>query len=359
MVTVVIASYIENEHVERIRSLDERLQVLYDPELVPPPRGRLRFLYDPKQLPAACWSEDQPGEGWQRTPEEEERWLGMLGEAEVLYDFDAKTLEDLPKLSPKLRWVQATAAGAGEVVARAGLQKTDIVVTTASGVFSSPLAEFAMMAILAHVKELFRLQADKRERLWRAAPAETLAAKTLCILGLGSIGRAVAERVRPFGARILGIKRDMGPENTARGFADEVYTPENLKQALGESDYVVATLPHTPETHHLIDSAAIAAMKPGAYFVNVGRGQVVDEEALVEALRSGHLSGAALDVFETEPLPQENPLWDLENVIVSPHTTALVPSLSTEHLTDLFCENLRRYLERRPLINKLDKQGLY
>ena len=122
---------------------------------------------------------------------------------------------------------------------------------------------------------------------------------------------------------------------------------------------MAVTLPGTPETQHLVDAEAIGAMKPGGYFANVGRGTVVDEGALVEALRGGHLSGAALDVFEVEPLPQESPLWELPNVIVSPHATDMVPSLINKRQTDLFCENLRRYLDGEPLLNVLDKHLLY
>jgi phosphoglycerate dehydrogenase-like enzyme len=122
---------------------------------------------------------------------------------------------------------------------------------------------------------------------------------------------------------------------------------------------VAVTLPGTPETQHLVDAEAIGAMKPGTYFVNVGRGTVVDEGALVEALEGGHLSGAALDVFEVEPLPGESRLWELPNVIVSPHATDMVPSLINRRQTDLFCENLRRYLDGESLINVLDKQLLY
>jgi phosphoglycerate dehydrogenase-like enzyme len=138
-----------------------------------------------------------------------------------------------------------------------------------------------------------------------------------------------------------------------------LYSTDRLHDALGEADYVAVTLPGTPETRHLIDADAIAAMKPGAYFANVGRGSVVDEGAIVEALRSRHLSGAALDVFEVEPLPQESPLWELDNVIISPHSTDNLPELTNKLQTDLFCENLRRYLEGEPLANVLDKELLY
>jgi phosphoglycerate dehydrogenase-like enzyme len=250
-------------------------------------------------------------------------------------------------------------AGAGEVAKKAGLVETDVVVTTASGVYSSPLAEFVVMAMLQHAKNLDMLRRDKAERAWRQTHTETLEGKTLCIVGVGSIGQAIAERVRPFGTRVVGVKRTVREDDPAWRHADELYPTERLRDALGEADYVAVTLPGTPETRHLVDAGAIEAIKPGAYFVNVGRGTVVDEGALVEALRGGHLSGAALDVFEVEPLPQESPLWELDNVIVSPHATDMVPSLINKRQTDLFCENLRRYLDEEPLVNVLDKELLY
>ena len=344
MTTVVITSYFEEEYVRRIREVDGRLRVLYREDLVPPPR----------------WPGDHAGpENWERTPEEEEEFLAMLGEAEVIYDFPRGHVNDLVDVAPKLRWVQGSMAGAGEVAQKAGLGETDVVVTTASGIYSGPLAEFVLMAMLQHAKDLDRLRREKAEKVWRQGTTGTLEGKTLCVVGTGSIGRAIAERARPFGMRIVGVKRTVRVDDAAWQYADELYATADLGTALGEADYVAVTLPGTPETRHLLDADAIASMKPGAYFANVGRGTVVDEAALVEALESGHLSGAALDVFEVEPLPVESPLWELENVIVSAHTTDVVPDLINSAQTDLFCENLRRYLAGDELQNILDKRLLY
>lgn len=344
MVTVVIASYLEEEHVARIGEVDRRLRVLYREELVPPPR----------------WSGDHAGPpGWRRPETGEEEFLAMLAEAEVLYDFPRGHVKDLVRVAPKLRWVQASMAGAGEIAEKAGLQNSGVIVTTASGVYSDPLAEFVMMALLAHVKDLDRLQRDKAVKRWREAHTDTLRGKSLCIVGMGNIGRAVAERARPFGMRVVGVKRTVREDDVAWGYADGLYATRDLRLALREADYVVVTLPGTLETRRFLDAEAISTMKQGTYFVNVGRGQVVDEEALIEALKSGHLSGAALDVFEEEPLPEESPLWDLENVIVSPHSTDNVPVLTNELQAGLFRDNLRRYLDGEPLVNELDKKLLY
>jgi phosphoglycerate dehydrogenase-like enzyme len=344
LTTVVIASYFEEEYVRRIREVDDRLRVLYKEDLVPPPR----------------WPGDHVGpEDWERTPEGEGEFLAMLGEAEVLYDFPSGHVGDLVEVAPKLRWVQGSMAGAGEVAQKAGLGETDIVVTTASGIYSGPLAEFVLMAMLQHAKELDNLRGDKAGKIWRQGAVGTLENKTLCVVGMGSIGRAIARRARPFGMRLVGVKRTVREDDEAWDYADELYPTAELSTALSEADYVAVTLPGTPETRRLLDAEAIAAIKQGAYFANVGRGSVADEAALAEALQSGHLSGAALDVFEVEPLPEESPLWELENVIVSAHTTDVVPDLINAAQTDLFCENLRRYLAGDELLNVLDKRLFY
>jgi phosphoglycerate dehydrogenase-like enzyme len=342
--TVVVTSYFEEEYIRRIGEVDEQLRVIYREDLVPPPR----------------WPGDHAGpEEWGRTPENEEEFLEMLSEAEVLYDFPRGHVDDLVQAAPKLQWVQGSMAGAGEVAQKAGLGDTDVVVTTASGVYSGPLAEFVLMAMLQHAKELDHLRSDKAGKIWRQGAVGTLENKTLCVVGMGSIGRAIAERARPFGMRVVGVKRTVRDDDEAWDYADELYPTAELRSALGEADYIAVTLPGTPQTRRLIDVEAIAAIKQGAYFANVGRGSVVDEAALIEALRGGHLSGAALDVFEVEPLPEESPLWDLDNVIISAHTTDVVPDLINAAQTDLFCENLRRYLAGEELINVLDKRLLY
>jgi phosphoglycerate dehydrogenase-like enzyme len=344
MVTVVVASFLEQEHIERIERVDGDLRVLYREDLVPPPR----------------WPGDHVGiRDWQRSEEGDREFRAMLAEAEVLYDFPRGYTQDLLSHAPKLRWLQGSMAGAGEPTERAGLVGTDVVVTTASGIYSPPLAEFALLGMLVHAKQLDRLRRDQGERAWREGPTGTLQGKTLCIVGTGSIGSAVAERARPFGVRILGVKRTVREDDEAWGYADDLYETARLHEALGEADYVVLTLPATPETVGLVDAEALAATKRGAYLINIGRGKVVDEAALVEALRGGQLSGAALDVFETEPLPAGSPLWEMGNVIISPHSTDLTPETINLRQAELFSENLRRYLAGEDMINVLDKNLLY
>ncbi|MGI8541241.1 MAG: D-2-hydroxyacid dehydrogenase [Rubrobacteraceae bacterium] len=344
MVKIVVASYFEEENVERIREVDGDFEVSYRAGLVQPPR----------------WEGDVVGEAdWRRTDAQNEEFLGLLSDAEILLDFPRGLPKPLLEAAPNVRWIQGGMAGAGPVAKNAGLLETDVVVTTASGVFSNPLAEFVLGGMLSHAKDFERLRKRKESKTWSEEETGTLEGKTLCIIGTGGIGRAISERAKPFGMKVVGVKRTVRKDDEARKYTDELYPTEDLHDALEKSDYVAVTLPHTEGTENLVDAAAMDAMKPGAYFANVGRGAVVDEDALVERLESGHISGAALDVFREEPLPEGSPLWSLENVIISPHSTDNVPRLMEEKLVELFCENLRRYLEGRSLVNVLDKNLLY
>lgn len=344
MVKVVVASHFEEENVERIRAVDENVDVTYHKDLVPPPR----------------WPGDIVGEaGWNRSSEEDEEFLSILSEAEVLLDFPRGIEGKLTDAAPKLRWVQGGMAGAGPVARDAGLLDTEVVVTTASGVFSNPLAEFVLGGMLAHAKNFAKLGKNRAAKQWNEEESGTLEDKTLCIIGMGNIGRVISERARPFGMNVLGVKRTVREDDEVREYADELYATKDLHEALRRSDYVAVTLPHTEDTERLIDAEAFEAMKPGAYFVNVGRGAVVDEAAVVEAVENCRISGAALDVFEEEPLPESSPLWEMENVIISPHSADNVPGLMEKKLVSLFCDNLRRYLGGESLTNVLDKRLLY
>lgn len=345
--TVTVASHFGEQSLRRIEQAVRELsggRVLYDKDLVAPPR----------------WPGDTVGErDFRRSPQEQRRFLDLLGEAEVLLDFPRDVDAPLAEVAPGLRWVQGAMAGAGPVAREAGLLDTDVTVTTAGGVFSAQLAEFVLGAMLDHAKGFERLRANRKRRLWHEGAVGTLEGKTLCIVGTGSIGRAISHRARPFGMRLVGVKRTVREGDAGRAGVEEVYPTEKLREAVADADYVAITLPHTPQTEGLVGREALAAMKPGVHVTNVGRGAVLDEAALVENLETGHVSGAALDVFAVEPLPPESPLWSFENVIVSPHATDNAPHVTEEKLVALFVRNLGRYARGEPLENELDKELLY
>lgn len=212
-----------------------------------------------------------------------------------------------------------------------------------------------MLGLLAFTKDLPRLLADKAALRWEHRAVGELRGRTVLIIGYGSIGEEVGRLAQAFGMRVIGVNRS---GSSASPHVDAIYVTARLGDLLPLADAVVVALPSTGETDMLIDSTAFQLMRPGTVFVNVGRGRVVDEAALAGALADGRLSGAALDVFATEPLPPDGPLWAMPNVLLSPHTAAL-SVLENVRIVELFCENLRRYLASADLINVIDPDLLY
>jgi len=286
--TVAIVVPLEPDLVQRIEASDPRVAVCFDPELLPPPR----FAGDHKGAPE-----------FRRSDAQERRWRAMIERADVLFGIPGDTSEGLAFAlhhGRELRWIQATAAGAGEQVGAAKASAADlerVAVTTSSGVHASPLAEFCLLALLAFTKDLPRLLADQRSHTWTQRPVEELRDKTLLIIGLGSIGAEVARLAKALRMRVIGVNR----QGTTRcREIDEMHRSDELDQLLARADAIVITLPLTAETQGLIDATAIGRLKPSATIVNVGRGGVIDEDALVEALRQGKLAGAALTSFMTK-----------------------------------------------------------
>lgn len=340
-VQVLIATPLEEEFVERIRAVDPRLEVTHRPDLLGTPR------YHADHHPPA-----------ERNAAQAAEFAALLAETEVLFDIDQETAPRLVALAPRLRWIQTSSAGVGQLIEQIGLDRTDVLVTTASGIHAGPLAEFVLMAILMFTKRAFMLlEAQRRHQYQRFCSAE-LPGQTLAVLGPGKIGREVARLARAFGMRVTALGRAV---HTADELGvDRVYQRADLHPMLAEADFVVLAMPHTPETENMIGAAELAQLKPSAVLINIARGEVLDEDALVAALRAGRLAGAALDVFRQEPLPPESPLWDLPNVLINPHSASTADS-ENRKLTDIFTENLRHYLAGRPerMRNILDKRLLY
>ena len=345
---VFIATPLEAEQVDRIRALDpDRLEVLFEPDLLPPTR----------------YIADHSGQDdFALSAEQEERWRGHLARADILWDFPAYASDGTSgiDLAPNLKWIQTTSSGVGQTVKRLGLQESDILVTTARGVHAGPLSEFVFLALLSHVKRLPHLQAEQKAHRWDRFCGDELTGKTLAIIGVGTLGRRVAAVGRCFGMRVVALAR-VGSDRTAEQLGiDVLFAQEGLHEMLREADALVLSVPHTPDTEGLIDEAAFAALKPGAVFVNIARGQVVDQDALIRNLQSGRIALAALDPFAVEPLDPDSPLWDLPNVLISPHSASTAES-ENRKITDIFCHNLRCYIEGRldDMQNVLDKARLY
>jgi phosphoglycerate dehydrogenase-like enzyme len=292
-------------------------------------------------------------------------------EAEVAYTFFELPQ---PEQAPALRWVQLFSAGVDPILQHP-LYASEVAFTTASGVHAICIAEHVFATVLAWNHRLPRALEGQHRAEWPedghryalyAAPE--LWGATIGILGYGSIGRQVARLATAFGMRVLALQR--GSDHSDHGYtlpgvgdpdgtlAARYYAPAELHALLGESDVVVAALPLTDATRHMLDAAAFAAMKPTALFVNIARGDVCDEAALVHALTSGQLAAALLDVFHQEPLPPTSPLWALPNVIITPHTSGFTPHYE-ERAAVIFTENLRRYIAGEPLLNAVRKAEGY
>jgi phosphoglycerate dehydrogenase-like enzyme len=347
MVTIFISSPLSPQYVEAIRAVDpHRLEVIYDPDLYPP----IRYIADHKGKPFA------------RTPGQQQRWREHLSRAEVLWDFPPNDPDGSGGLAyaPKVKWIQGMSTGIGQKVKLLGLEDSPIICTTARGIHSGPIAEFAFLGMLIHIRGLRHLEREQKAHRWAAYCTDELAGKTLAIIGAGEMAKKVAALGRAFGMHLLAMGRRYAPERAAELGVDEFYPRHRLHEMLAKADALVMTVPQTPETENMVNRVALAALKPGSVFVNIGRGQAVDEQALVDALKSGHIAFATLDVFAVEPLPASSPLWDMPNVLISPHSASAMPT-ENERLVELFSHNLRCYLDGRlgDMRNILDKKRLY
>ena len=261
----------------------------------------------------------------------------------------------------RLRWLHCSGHAVGHFPL-ADLAARGVVVTNSRGIQSVPIAEHVMACLLALARRLPQTLRDQQERAWRPnaltgeASPWLLAGRTIGIIGMGTLGRAIAVRAKAFGMRVVGMRRN--PDRGAPLEVDEVVGPTERDRLLSEADVVVIAAPLTPETDRLLDARAIARMKAGAVVINIARGQLIDEAALAEALESGRLGGAALDVFTTEPLPPDSPFWSLPNVVVTPHNSGFRAG-HFDAVIDLFAENLTRFERGVELLNVVDLQTGY
>jgi phosphoglycerate dehydrogenase-like enzyme len=262
--------------------------------------------------------------------------------------------EELWKGAPRLRWVQSWGAGI-ERFLTPDFVASPVLLTNAQGLYATPIAEHVLAFLLHFSRGFDHLLRHQLAHRWQHAEVRELKGSTLGIVGLGGIGSEVARLARGFGMRVIAIRRR--PDRPSP-WVEEVRGSDALPWLLGESDFVALCAALTSQTRHLIGETELRQMKPSACLVNIGRGGLIDEEALVAALREGKIAGAGLDVFTEEPLPADSPLWDQPGVLITPHTSGSSPR-SRERLIDLFCENLRRYLAGEQLLNLVDKGAGY
>jgi len=258
---------------------------------------------------------------------------------------------------PNVRWVHDVWAGLDHLPLTE-LRARRVMLTNARGVFSAALGEWVVGAILYFAKDFRRLVSDQMAGRWVPYQVDAIEGRKVGIVGYGDIGRAVAMRVRALGMRVLGLTRHGPSEGQADERVERIFGPDERLRMLGQCDYVVIATPLTPETRGLIGAAEIAALKPEAVLINIGRGQVVSEEALIDALREGKIKGAALDVFDLEPLPESHPYYGLENVLMSPHSADRTAGW-LDGAVQLFLANLECYRKGEPLVNVVDTDRGY
>lgn len=343
---VVVATPLAEQHCELIERLEPRIDLIRDQSLYPPMRHPADFSGDPS---------------FRRTPTQQQEFEDMVDSAEALYgipDVDPEALRRTADANPGLRWVHTMAAGGGGQVKGAGLSEDQlrrIVFTTSAGVHGGPLAEFAVFGVLAGAKDLGRLLAQQRDRRWTGRwEMRQVSEMTVLVVGLGGIGQEVVKKLAGLGATVIGTSRHGAPVDRV----DRLIPVDDIVSTVPEVDAIVLTLPGTAATEKLIGADVFAAVKPGTILVNVGRGTVVDEDALLPALRDGRIGFAALDVFATEPLPESSPLWAEPNVLVSPHTAAL-NSAEDRLIAELFAANATRLLDGDELVNVVDTVDFY
>ena len=276
--------------------------------------------------------------------------IGLLHEERVL--------ADVWPLAQNARWVHTLSAGV-EGILFPEMIRSPVLLTNSRGVFKRPLAEFALLGMLMHFRKVRTLLQQQSAHRWAGVDVQMLRDKVMAVVGFGEIGRECALLGHALGMRILALRKNSDRSN-ADPLVERVYATQELHSMLAVADVVVCAAPLTAQTRHLISVAEFAAAKPGVFIVNVGRGPVIDEAALVAALRARRVAGAALDVFEREPLPEDSPLWGMDNVFISPHTADHTVAPDSLQLTiDCFIRNFHRYRNGEPLENIVDKQAGY
>lgn len=279
--------------------------------------------------------------------------LPHLADADAVAMWGFQNVDPILDAAPHLQWVHSLSDGVERLLTPAMFER-DVVLTNSHGVHDNAVSEHTVAFILAWYHRLHEALRSQYDHEWKRPNGDVLTGKRILIAGFGGIGRAIAEKARPFGVTILAVKRTPAPDP----LADEMYGTDDVLSVLPTADVVVAALPATGSTDKFFDEKAFAAMKEGALFVNIARASVVDEAALIEALRSGRLAGAALDVFSREPLPADHPFWDMPNVIMTPHTASRTPD-SWKRVLALLRDNFAAWSEGRPMANVIDKHKGY
>jgi len=285
----------------------------------------------------------------------DEKGLAAAADAEVAFSGNnPRRVRQLLDATPKLRWYHTVSAGV-ENMPLPELAQRGIVLTNNSGSYDIQIAEHLMAFVFAASRQLHRYRDNQRASEWKEQQHQELRDATIVVYGMGSIGGEIARLASAVGMRVIGVRRNAGRSEPG---IDRIVAADRLADVVGEADYLAIAAPLTSATRGAVSREVISRMKPTAWIMNIARGAIVDEPAMIDALQARRIAGAALDVFTTEPLPKESPLWTLENVIITPHHSGSSPRAGERTLA-LFAENLRRYKAGEPLINRVDFEAGY
>jgi phosphoglycerate dehydrogenase-like enzyme len=266
---------------------------------------------------------------------------GALSDIDVMIMFGIEIRDQMLRDAPRLKWIQSLATGVDHFLRCPSLQR-DVLITSGRGIHGVPMREHVLYLMLAISHDAKRQVEDHQQHVWQRRLWSTLYGKTAVIAGTGIVGAAIGEMLQSLGMHVIGVSRT---PRAARGFS-EILSIDELREAASRADYLINVLPAEPENSALFDAALFDAMKPSAYYISVGRGQTVDEAALIETLRQGRIAGAGLEVFQTEPLPPESPFWTLPNVFITPHVGGYVLEYE-DFIMPLIVDNMRLFLAGR------------
>ncbi|MGV3487579.1 MAG: D-2-hydroxyacid dehydrogenase [Tuberibacillus sp.] len=283
-------------------------------------------------------------------------WLDELPNAEIIAGWKQEMAKHCLHPQTRLRWIQSWSAGVDSYPIEE-LGKQNILLTSANGVHAYPISETILALMLALTRKIHTYVKNQQTKTWHHAHLNLeMHGKTVGIIGVGAIGKETAKLAKAFGMKVIGVRQSGRPESCV----DQMVTSDKLNEILPECDYVVVTLPLTEATRHLFGHEQFRRMKSSGFFINIGRGPVVEESALIEALRSGSIAGAGLDVFEKEPLEPESPLWDMDDVIITPHTAGSTEYYDQRVIEDIFMPNLKKYISgESPDVNLVDYEKGY
>jgi len=287
-----------------------------------------------------------------------DEFKNLLKDAEIIVTYPTYFPKNFSKeMAPKLKWIQSMSAGVNKYMIP-GVINSDIILTTSSGVHPIPIAEHVLGMMLSFERNLHLSRDCQNNNVWKEFgdnEVSELYEKTVTIIGLGNIGLRIAELVKAFGAKVIGIKRSVGEKPS---YVDELHAEDKIDSVLPVSDYVIVCVPFTQETKNMFDAERLKKMKKGSIIINIGRGGTIDENALIEQLKIGHLKGAGLDVFEEEPLSPTSEFYRMRNVILTAHDSGHTPKY-TDRAIEIFCKNLRLRAENKEMINVVDMNRGY